>query len=72
MDKDQELKATAEFMREWKGELESNQEQEYLDEFSRVPQSNQDVSHKSLISGIIAEGLGPLGKYTRGSSRTSS
>lgn len=58
MDDKQEEMATREFMMEWKGHLESE-----LEESKR---SEDAENHKQVISSIIAEGLGPLGKYTRG------
>ena len=54
-------------MREWKGELDDDKETKQLKEFSkRSDSTTTDTSHKALIAGIIADGLGPLGKYTRG------
>ncbi len=55
-----EIKATREFMLEWKGELEQDS-----DELSDT-ETYKNQNHTKMISGIIAEGLGPLGKYTRG------
>ncbi|KAJ3371212.1 hypothetical protein HDU91_005483 [Kappamyces sp. JEL0680] len=47
-----ETKAMGEFMREWKHDL---------DEDDPAPKA-----HNGYISGIITEGLGPLGKFTAG------
>ena len=62
MDDKQEEIATREFMMEWKGHLESELEGGDLES----KRGEDAENHKQVISSIIAEGLGPLGKYTRG------
>lgn len=51
-------------MKEWKGHLEKElKDDEKLD---HVLEQNKEEDHRHVISSIIADGLGPLGKYTRG------
>ena len=57
-------------MIEWKGLLERElSEQDAQASSSVSSREEDDENHTKVIPSIIAEGLGPLGKYTRGGQR---